>query len=55
MNIVETEEPLKVIAKTCKRKEREHSNDDNNKKRDVIYSFVDSYHSLSLDKKDIIL
>jgi hypothetical protein len=55
MNIAETEALLKVIAKTCKCKDREHSNNNNNKKRDVIYSFVDSYHSLCLDKKDIIL
>jgi hypothetical protein len=55
MNIAETEAPLKVIAKTCKCKEREHSNNDNNKKRNVMYSFVDSFHSLCLDKKDIIL
>ena len=32
-------------AKTCNRK----------KKRDIIYSFVDSYHSHCLDKKEIIL
>lgn len=32
-------------AKTCNRK----------KKRDIIYPFVDSYHSRCLDKKEIIL
>ena len=32
-------------TKTCNRK----------KKANIIYSFVDSYHSLCLDKKEIIL
>jgi hypothetical protein len=46
VNISGTEVPVRVIAKTCNCK------GDNKKK--VAYSFVDSYHSLCLDKKDII-
>lgn len=46
MNISETETSTKVVAKTCCSKE--------NKKRKVTYAFVDSYHDLCLDKKDII-
>jgi hypothetical protein len=46
MNISETEAPIKLVAKTCSR-------EDKNKNK-VIYQFVDSYHSLCLDKKDII-
>ena len=44
MNISVTEVPLKIIAKTynCRR----------NKK--VTYSLTDTYHSLCLDKKDIL-
>ena len=50
MNIAESEEPIKVVAKTCyccKDKS-------NNTGRKVTYSFVDDYHNLCLDKKDII-
>lgn len=45
MNISYTEEPLKIVAKTCGCKE---------KVKKVTYSFIDSYHSLCIDKKDII-
>jgi hypothetical protein len=43
---VHTEEDSDMIAKTCGCKDT---------KRKVTYSFVDSYHSLCKDKKDIIL
>ena len=46
MNIAHTEKDFDMIAKTCGCKDR---------KRKVTYSFVDSYHSLCKDKKDIIL
>lgn len=46
MNISVTEVPLKIIAKTYRCKESR------NKK--VTYSITDSYHSLCLDKKDIL-
>jgi len=45
MNISNTESPVTILAKTCGCKEK-------NKK--VTYSCIDSYHSLCLDKKDII-
>lgn len=45
MNLVQTEIQFEIEAKTCNCKE----------KRNVIYSFVDAYHSLCLDKKEIIL
>ena len=45
MNISESEEPYEITAKTCLFE----------KKRKVTYSFVESYHVLSKDKKDIIL
>ena len=46
MNISEAESPYGIMAKTCGCKD---------KKRKVTYSFIDSYHSLCHDKKDIIL
>jgi hypothetical protein len=46
MNITETEEPIKIIAKTCGCR-------DKNKQR-VTYQLIDSYHSLCLDKKDLL-
>jgi hypothetical protein len=46
VNIGLTEEDSDMIAKTC---------GCNNTKRKVTYTFVDSYHSLCRDKKDIIL
>jgi len=45
MNISETEVPIKIVAKTCGCKKN---------KRTVTYQFIDSYHSLCLDKKDLI-
>ena len=44
--MTETEVSCQMIAKTC-------GCDDRRKK--VGYAFVDSYHSLCIDKKDIIL
>ena len=46
MNIAQTEADVDIIAKTCGCKD---------KKRKITYSFVDSYHSLCRDKRDIIL
>ncbi|MGB6672877.1 MAG: hypothetical protein WBE34_10615 [Candidatus Nitrosopolaris sp.] len=46
MNISESEVPIKILAKTCGSTEK-------NKKK-VTYQFIDSYHSLCLDMKDII-
>jgi hypothetical protein len=45
MNVAEKENQFEMEAKTLNHK----------KKRNIIYSFVDSYHSLCLDKKEIIL
>jgi hypothetical protein len=45
MNITDTETPLSIMAKTCGH---------NKKSRRVTYAFIDSYHSLCIDKKDII-
>lgn len=42
MNIIDTEIPLLITAKTCGH---------NKTKRRVTYAFVDSYHSLCIDKK----
>jgi hypothetical protein len=47
LNVNETEQPSSIIAKMCAC-EKEGST------RKVTYSFVDSYHSLCLDKRDII-
>jgi vacuolar-type H+-ATPase subunit D/Vma8 len=46
VNIAHTEEDFDMIAKTCGCTDR---------KRKVTYSFVDSYHSLCRDKKDILI
>ena len=46
MNITESEAPYEITAKTCGCKENG---------RKVIYSFVESFHNLCKDKKDIIL
>ena len=46
MNIINSEEPYEIVAKTCGCKE---------KNRKVTYSFVDTYHALCKDKKDIIV
>jgi hypothetical protein len=45
MNISSLETSLQVEAKTCGCKE---------KGRTVTYSFIDSYHSLCIDKREII-
>lgn len=45
MNITGSEVPSEIIAKTCGFKEN---------RRKVTYSFVDKYHNLCKDKKDII-
>jgi hypothetical protein len=46
MNIAYSEVPVTVEAKTCGCKEKNMQK--------VTYSFTDSYHSLCIDKKDII-
>jgi hypothetical protein len=46
VNIAHTEEDYDIVAKTCGCKDTTGK---------VTYSFVDSYHSLCRDKKDIIL
>jgi hypothetical protein len=50
MNITESEEPVKVVAKTCCGWNEKINNSD----RKVTYSFIDDYHNLCLDKKDIV-
>ena len=45
MNVAEKENQFEMEAKTFNRK----------KKGNIIYSFVDSYHILCLDKKEILL
>jgi hypothetical protein len=47
MNITETEAVMKAIAKICGCKDKGVSK--------VRYSFPDSYHSLCIDKRDVIL
>ena len=46
MNIAYTETDYDMVAKTCGCKDRN---------RKVTYSFIDSFHSLCRDKKDIML
>ena len=46
MNIAHAEEDYDIVAKTCGCQ---------GKTRKVTYSFVDSYHSLCRDKKDILI
>jgi len=46
VNITESEAPYEITAKTCGSKENG---------RKVIYSFVEPFHHLSKDKKDIII
>ena len=46
MNVTESEEPYGITAKTCGCKK---------KSRKVTYSFSESYHDLSRDKKDMIM
>ncbi|HEY7078145.1 MAG TPA: hypothetical protein VH500_00490 [Nitrososphaeraceae archaeon] len=45
MNIAEPEQPIQIIAKTCGCKGAATK---------ITYSFIDTYHSLCFDKKDII-
>lgn len=45
MNIAETEVRSIIIAKTCGCKDS----------RKVAYTFTDEYHSLCLDKRDVII
>jgi hypothetical protein len=45
MNITDTEYPVTILAKTCGCKEKNVK---------VTYLFIDSYHNLCLDKKDIM-
>jgi hypothetical protein len=54
MNIVDTEVPFKVRAKTCNSCSEEDKENSNSNKKKLTYSFIDAYHSLCLDKKDII-
>ena len=46
MNITDSEAPYEITAKTCGCKDND---------RKVIQSFVESFHNLSKDKKDIIV
>jgi hypothetical protein len=45
MNIAESENPFVIEAKTCGCKD----------KRSITYSFIESSHSLCIDRRDIIL
>lgn len=45
MNITDSESPMTILAKTCGCKEKEIK---------VTYFFIDSCHTLCLDKRDII-
>jgi hypothetical protein len=44
---MESESPLIMVAKTCGCAQRN--------RRKITYELIDSYHSLCLDKKDIIV
>jgi hypothetical protein len=57
MNISFPEFPLTMIAKTCncKSSSSASSTASASATRKVTYTFVDSYHNLYIDKKDIIL
>jgi hypothetical protein len=46
MNVTSPEDRCEIVAKTCGWNERD---------RKVTYSFVDTYHGLCKDKKEIIL
>jgi hypothetical protein len=54
MNIVDTEVLFKVRAKTCSCCNDGNKENNSNNRKKVTYSFIDAYHSLCLDKKDII-
>ncbi len=45
MNIAERENPFVIEAKTCGCKD----------KRNIGYSFIESFHSLCIDRREIIL
>ncbi len=45
MNIAESENPFVIEAKTCGCKD----------KRSITYAFIESSHSLCIDRRDIIL
>lgn len=47
MNISESEASATLIAKTCGCKEQQAG-------KKVTYAFIDSYHNMCIDKKDII-
>jgi hypothetical protein len=49
MNITEGETPFNIVAKTCGC----NDNDNDNTKK-VTYTFIDAYHGLYINKKDII-
>jgi hypothetical protein len=49
MNITEGETPFNIVAKTCGC----NDNDNDNRKK-VTYTFIDAYHGLCIDKKDIV-
>jgi hypothetical protein len=46
MNVINSEVSQLIVAKTCGCR---------NSGRKVTYNFVDTYHALCLDKKDIII
>jgi hypothetical protein len=51
MNITERETPFNIVAKTCGCKDNDNDNDNTKK---ITYTFIDAYHGLYIDKKDII-
>ncbi len=62
MNICSTESECLMVAKTCGGSSQRDSNNDvsrtiitiSGSRKKVAYSFIDTYHNLCLDKKDII-
>ena len=46
MNIANLESSSRIVAKTCGCKEKSVK---------IAYSFIENYHSLCLDKKDILI
>lgn len=48
MNIAYSEMPFEISAKTCACQE-------SNRKKKITYQMLDNYHSLCLDKKEILL
>jgi hypothetical protein len=47
MNIAESEQSVHIVAKTCGLRDK--------RIKKVTYFFAETYHSLCIDKKDIIL